>query len=165
MDRQLPCPPGIECGPGPVCTLATCDLTGCADAEVCQGYQDRKRNAKVDIAERDCDVCRPQQNGNFVCGGCGCTAETCDNPTCALLDICTGPLNRKRSAGPHCDSCEVNDEGVVKCCGVIVSEGLKQRDTERICPLYCITTEDGEELCGCDAQDYERSMQGDPPKA
>ena len=120
-DRQFGCP---TCSQGPECTAELCDLPGCADAEVCQDIQDQKRSAEADITERDCDICRQEKNGNFVCGGCGCTAETCDNPTCALLDICTGTLDRKRSAITHpiCDSCEVNDEGVTVCCGVIMSE-------------------------------------------
>ena len=67
-DRQLPCPPGLHCGHGPECTPATCDLPGCADAEVCQGYRDEKRSAESGITHPICDICIVGENGVPVCG-------------------------------------------------------------------------------------------------
>ena len=66
-DRQFDCPPGVECGPGPECTVDLCDLPGCADAEVCQN-QDRKRSATTDIVPPTCDICIVGANGVPVCG-------------------------------------------------------------------------------------------------
>ena len=68
VDRQFQCPPGLQCGPGPVCTQATCNLPGCADAEVCQGYQDEKRSAESDIIYPICDICIVDDNGVTHCG-------------------------------------------------------------------------------------------------
>ena len=155
-DRQFECPPGIECGPGPVCTEATCDLPGCADAEVCQD-QDKKR----DLAERQFG-CPP----GVPCGhGPECTAEICDLPGCADADVCQDPQVSKRKAEtgiirPVCDVCTVLKNGRVDCCGTILPKGgLEPRESERICPLFCIATPEGE-LCGCAAQDYLNSLEG-----
>lgn len=117
VDRQFDCPPGIECGPGPECTLELCDDPGCADAEVCQNGQDEKRSADTDIVHPVCDICIVGPDGIPVCG-------------CATS-----------------------------------SDGVERRETEKVCPLFCITTEDGETLCACAAQAYEEANQGNDPKA
>lgn len=151
VERQLGCPPGIPCGHGPACTPATCDLPGCADADVCQD-QDQKR----DVVERGFG-CPP----GIPCGhGPVCTATTCGLPGCADADVCVSKREAKTEIiRPICDICRVTDKGVVECCGTIVPGALERRDSEKICPLFCITTEEGDTLCGCAAQDYQRSLQ------
>ena len=65
---------------------------------------------------------------------------------------------------PICDVCQVIDDDAIDCCGTILGGGLKRWESESVCPLYCITTKDGDTLCGCAAQDYLMSLQGDEPK-
>ena len=101
----------MPCGHGPECTAATCDLPGCADAEVCQDNGNTKRSAETDIIHPVCDICHVV-NGVTVCG---------------------------------CDT---------------VSGGVKRRGEDKVCPEFCIITEDGETLCGCAAEAYEKSLQG-----
>lgn len=144
VDRQLECPPGLDCGPGPVCTPELCDDPGCADAEACQGGQDRKRSAETDIVPPVCDICEVDDNGVTHCG--------CDT---------TPTATPKKRDTENCDICYINDEGVPVCgCDVDPTAAPKKREAERVCPLFCITTEDGETLCGCAAEDYEQSLQG-----
>ena len=162
-ERQLPCPSGLNCGPGPVCTSATCDLPGCADAEVCQDDQYKKRSTEGALENRQL-ACPP----GVHCGpGPECTPATCDLPGCADADVCQDDLYKKRTAAtdiahPVCDICIVGANGVPVCGCATSSGGSKRRDADRICPQFCIETDEGETLCGCAAEDYE---QGNPPSA
>ena len=115
-NRQLGCPRGDECGPGPECTLGTCDLPGCAEAEVCQDSADERRSLESDLVNRQI-TCPP----GLECGpGPVCTPDTCDLAGCAGAEVCQGVADEKRSADseiihPICDICEVNDNGVTVC--------------------------------------------------
>ena len=162
LDRQLSCPPGQHCGPGPECTPATCNLPGCADADVCQPQkQKRTAAAAATPAKRQFD-CPP----GLHCGpGPECTPATCDLPGCADADVCQNQKRNPESdiVHPVCDICIVGDDGVVVCgCATAPGGGGRKirRDTEKICPQYCITTKKGQTLCGCAAQDYENSLHG-----
>ena len=107
-NRQFDCPPGVECGHGPECTLETCDLAGCADAEVCQDISDKKRSLESDLVAR--------QFGS----GPVCTSGTCDLAGCVDAPVCQDNVVEKRSADsnivpPVCDICYVDDNGVTVC--------------------------------------------------
>ena len=164
IDRQTACPRGFVCIQ-PVCEGQFCSLDGCADAPACQNAISKR--SPDDIVAR----------GQFECPlgiDCGlepipvCTPAACDLLGCADTHLCKGGQVSKRSAEseilhPICDLCQVVDSTAIDCCGTIVSGVLKRTDLESVCPLYCITTKDGETLCGCAAQDYIISLQGDEP--
>ena len=83
--------------------------------------------------------------------------------------VCQGPQVFERKAEseirhPFCGVCQVIDGDAADCCSTILSGGLRRRESESVCPLYCITTKDGDTLCGCAAQDYLMSLQGGEPK-
>ena len=81
--------------------------------------------------------------------------------SCANTAVC----QKKRSAEtkiaqPVCDICIVGGSGV-PVCGCATNGGApKKRASDKICPLFCITTTSGEELCGCAAEAYEESLEG-----
>lgn len=163
VNRQFDCPPGANCGHGPECVPSLCDLPGCKDAEVCQDSQVQKRNAATTLLDRQ--IACPE---GLHCGpGPVCTPATCDLEGCADADVCQDHQKRKRNAEtdiihPVCDICIIGDNGV-RVCGCAAPGGGKgkmRRDTERVCPLFCITTKKGQTLCGCAAQDYEKSGNG-----
>ena len=94
--RGFGCPPDIPCGPGPACTPATCDLDGCKDAEVCQGYQNDERSLAATLPERSFGPCPVGEQ----CGhGPVCTMDLCDYPGCEDAPACQDkPDKKKRSA-------------------------------------------------------------------
>ncbi|KAL8828455.1 MAG: hypothetical protein Q9191_002574 [Dirinaria sp. TL-2023a] len=141
QERQLGCPEGLHCGPGPVCTAETCDLPGCVDADVCQDiYQKRQW---------------PCPEG-MQCGhGPACNENTCDWPACADADVCS-PL-KERAVKPSCDICIKGPNSGGKVCGCAIDAPVQRRELGKRCPQYCIETEDGQFLCGCAAFDYEKT--------
>ena len=91
VDRQFTGPNGINLGPGPVCTLATCDIGDCAEAEVCQDSSGKKRSTYIKLVGRQFE-CPP----GVECGpGPECTAATCSIAGCADAEVCQP--NNKRS--------------------------------------------------------------------
>ena len=82
------CPPGLNCGVGPVCTVDDCGVEDCASAPVCQK---RGLELAADKVKRDptrvnhpCpDIC----NEDGVCG-------------CALESLLAKPSMAKRDATP-----------------------------------------------------------------
>ncbi|KAL2046372.1 hypothetical protein N7G274_001819 [Stereocaulon virgatum] len=66
--RGLGCPPGIPCGPGPVCTINDCEIEGCETAPVCT-----KRNAEP-IIQPCSQICNAQ-------GVCVCATAVKREPT------------------------------------------------------------------------------------
>ena len=136
--------------------METCDLPGCADAEVCQDATP-KRSPAASIVERQFE-CPP----DLECGpGPVCTLETCDLAGCADAAVCQNTQDRKRSpVPPVCDICIVGPDGVPVCGCAAPGNGTAKRDVEKVCPLFCIFTEDGGTLCGCDAVAYEQANEG-----
>ena len=164
IDRQINCPLGSVCIQ-PACEGSFCSLDGCADAPACQKATS-KRSPDATSASRQSE-CPP----GIECGTGPihvCASSGCDLPMWANANLCQGAQVSKRLAGseisrPICDLCQVVDGVTIDCCGTIVSGGIKHTESESVCPLYCITTKDGETLCGCAARDYMISLQGDEP--
>ena len=164
--RQFGCPPGLDCGHGPVCAGEFCDLPACAGSTLCPGSQDRKRSTANTLVDRqfECPT-------GLDCGpGPVCTAGFCHLPGCADAEVCQGNQAQKRSAEtdivhPTCDICIVGPNGLPICGCATPDKGPHPRGTEKVCPLFCIHTDDDEILCGCAAEDYENSLKGSPPTA
>ena len=164
-NRQFGCPPGVECGPGPVCTPELCDLPGCADAVVCQ--KKKKRTVTAALVERQGFGCPP----GVPCGhGPECAGDFCALPGCDDAEACQGYQGKKRNAGseivhPVCDICVMGDNGVPICGCAVAGGGKMRRAAENFCPEFCIVTKSGDEVCGCAAEEYEESSQGGERKA
>ena len=152
-ERQFSCPGGLDCGPGPVCTPATCDLPGCADADICLEIVQKRQFGCPD---------------GLHCGpGPACTIYTCDFPGCADAEVCqeSNKIKKREAdtdmARPDCDICVVGPDGTVACgCRTDGPPKLEQREPTKLCPLFCVITADGQEICGCAAEDYLKSHPG-----
>ena len=163
------CPPGLNCGVGPVCTVDDCDVEDCASAPVCQkrGLETKRCPPGLfcgvgpvctvdDCGVEDCasaPVCQKRglesvvdkvkrKNCPQICniyGVCGCALETA-----TMTKRAPTPVFR-----PCPDIC--NEDGVCGCAleSLISSPSMVKRDPtaakRKVCPDIC--NEDG--LCGC----------------
>ena len=139
------CPPGLNCGVGPVCTVDDCGVEDCASAPVCQ-----KRGLET-------KHCPPGLN----CGvGPVCTIYDCGFEDCASAPVCQkrglelaadkvkrDPTPAERKVCP--DIC--NTDGVCGCAleSLIAKPAMVKRDPtpakRKVCPEIC----NREGLCGC----------------
>ena len=122
------CPPGLNCGVGPVCTIDDCGVEDCAYAPVCQK---RGLESVVDkVKRKNCpQICN-------IYGVCGCALETA---TMAKRD----PTPVARVCPDIC-----NEDGVCGCAleSLIANPSKVERDPTHVaCPDFC-GTDDG---CGC----------------
>ena len=167
VNRQLGCPPGSHCGPGPVCAPPLCDLPACVGTELCQNStQTQKRSTAAPLVDRQFSC-----PSGLDCGpGPVCTAGTCDLPGCADAEICQDQYQKRSTAGtledrqitcppglhcgpgPECtpDTCDI--EG---CADAEVCQGdqYKKRSpdtdiTHPVCDI-CIVGANGVPVCGC----------------
>ena len=148
---DLVCPPGLHCGPGPVCTINDCGL--CPDFPGCPAKE--KRAAAEEFIPPVCDICDAH-------GNCGCGTVYKDKrqaekrtitPVCDICDAngncgCGTIFKDKREATveiihPTCDICDVHGN----CgCGTVYKD---KRDAEKrvINPICDICDAKGN--CGC----------------
>ena len=139
VDRQFTGPNGTDLGPGPVCTLATCDFEDCAEAPICQNNPGKKRSTYIKLVGRQfaCPT-------GLECGpGPVCTAATCSISGCADAAVCQ-PNNKRSSLvqrdcppflfGPECGppctatTCDFEDCAEAEVCqGYVKRGGLLDR--------------------------------------
>lgn len=95
IKRGLGCPDGLHCGPGPECTIDTCDFAGCAKASICSNIKERQL------------PCPPGLN----CGhGPQCTPFTCGLPGCRDLPMCAVKSSKGTSNTVHHPCPQICDE-------------------------------------------------------
>ncbi len=162
--RQFECPPGLECGPGPECTVELCNLPGCADADVCQNS--KRRSVAATLVERQGFGCPD----GVPCGhGPECAGEFCSLAACADAVECQGYQDKKRSEsatlverqgfgcpdgvpcghGPECagDFCSLP-----ACADAEECQGYQDKKRNAIvhpiCDI-CIVGDNGVPVCGC----------------
>ncbi len=148
---NLACPPGVHCGPGPVCTINDCEL--CPNFPGCASKKE-KREAE-EIVHAACDIC--DANGNCGCGTIFKDKRQAEkrtiDPVCGICDAngkcgCSTIFKDKREATldiirPVCDICDAHGN----CgCGTIYKD---KRDAEKrvINPICDICDANG--YCGC----------------
>ena len=170
VGRQFECPPGLECGPGPVCTAATCSIAGCANAPVCQPND--KRSNDLNLLGRQC----PPPLFGPECGP-PCTATTCDFGECAETDVCQGYvkrgdlLNRGLGCPPdipcgHGPVCTAATCGLGDCAETPVCQDIannkRSADTDIAHPVcdICYVDANGATVCGCTHAGSEKMRRG-----
>ena len=154
----------VETGPGLECATIFCHLPACVGTPLCENVNS-KRIPATSLTDRQIDC----PSGINCAPGPECTADLCDLLECADTEICTSSQDRKRNADtdiipPVCDICIVGANGVPVCGCATAGGGPERRDTEKVCPLFCITTKNDGTLCGCAAEEYEDSLHEDKLK-
>ena len=141
------CPPGLNCGVGPECTVYDCDVEDCASAPICQ------KRGLASLSKR----CPP---GLFCGVGPECTVDDCSVEDCASAPVCQkrglelADEKVKRDPTPVdqkiCPQI-CNVEGVCGCAleSSTASPSMIKRDPtpvdQIVCPDHC----DTDDNCGC----------------
>ena len=126
------CPPGLNCGVGPECTIYDCSTENCASAPVCQ-----KRD--LDFVKPCAEICNAE-------GVCVCADKVKRDPTPVVDRPCP-------------DIC--NEEGVCGCALQSSLAKVKRNPTptlDRPCPDIC--NEEG--VCGCALESLLAKVERDP---
>ena len=98
VERQIACPVGQDCGPGPVCAGQFCELDTCADAPACQD-QSKKRSEAAPLVARGFG-CPP----DIPCGsGPVCAGSFCDLPACEGSSLCVNETEKRSQSAPLAD--------------------------------------------------------------
>lgn len=156
------CPPGLDWGVGPECSIHDCQLELCAESEVCKNLGERDiESSKPDFLKRDIESPEPDfpkrlpnfpkrdpesPNPDFPKRG----TET-PKPDFPKRDAETPKLDfPKRDAEfPHPCPEICNKEGNCGCaCGSVEAPVAKRDEEFHPCPLFC--NEAGQ--CGCAAE-------------
>ena len=118
-----------------MCTLATCDVGDCAEAEICQNYSGKKRSTYIKLVGRQFE-CPP----GIECGpGPECTAATCSIAGCADAEVCQPNNKRSNLArdcppflhGPECGPpCTATTCDFEECAAAEVCQGYVKRSDD-----------------------------------
>lgn len=160
-EREFACPPGHQCGHGPVCAPPFCELPGCEDSSACRDASDASLKERSTDPPKFCDmICIEGPDGRPVCG---CNADTkgaiAKRKPRVCPQICESLCNGQFLCG-----CALLDYLSAHPDEIIGTDGTKceiAKREPRACTQICETVGNGQFLCGCALADYKIAHPGE----